>query len=169
MCTWRCSRRETVCFAGLVFLSLYLAGKVHLYDRKGHTLKAWLVWIPIVAATLVAISRTMDYRHHATDVIAGAILGILIAWFTYRLCTSFWIQLERKGLTATNLDYPSLHSVDCHLPYSPRIPRVAPEELQLAPPPPGTVERPVNRDYQRMKNASPENSYRYPTRSSEEV
>lgn len=29
-----------------------------------------------------------DYRHHATDVIAGSILGALIALVTYHLCTT---------------------------------------------------------------------------------
>jgi diacylglycerol diphosphate phosphatase/phosphatidate phosphatase len=26
----------------------------------------------------------MDYRHHAGDVIAGSIIGIVSAWFAYR-------------------------------------------------------------------------------------
>ena len=49
-------------FAGLGFLSFYLAGKLHLFDKKGHTAKAWLSFTPLAGAALVAISRTMDYR-----------------------------------------------------------------------------------------------------------
>jgi diacylglycerol diphosphate phosphatase/phosphatidate phosphatase len=69
----------SVSFAGLGFLSLYLAGKLHLFDRRGHTAsplsacgdlkltakvqgKAWLSLSPLACAALVAISRTMDYR-----------------------------------------------------------------------------------------------------------
>lgn len=26
----------------------------------------------------------MDYRHHASDIIAGSLLGILIGWYSYR-------------------------------------------------------------------------------------
>lgn len=39
----------------------------------------------IMCASLVGISRTMDYRHHSTDVIAGAILGTLIAESVYKV------------------------------------------------------------------------------------
>ncbi|KAL8293650.1 hypothetical protein RQP46_000351 [Phenoliferia psychrophenolica] len=117
----------------LGFLSFYLAGKMHLFDSKGHAIKAWICVIPLMAATLVAISRTMDYRHHATDVLIGGILGLLIAYFTY------------------SLYYPPLGSHKAHLPYSPRIARQAPNSAELpmnhhssdADVPAGTVPRPV--------------------------
>jgi diacylglycerol diphosphate phosphatase/phosphatidate phosphatase len=69
-----------VSFAGLGFFSFYLAGKMHLFDQRGKTvrdfselfriindefsskLKGWLSVAPFAAAALVAISRTMDYR-----------------------------------------------------------------------------------------------------------
>lgn len=57
----------SVSFAGLGFLSFYLAGKLHLFDKKGHTGKAWLSLTPLAGATLVAISRTMDYRRMSLD------------------------------------------------------------------------------------------------------
>jgi diacylglycerol diphosphate phosphatase/phosphatidate phosphatase len=57
---------------------------MRIWDRKGFTLKSWLLLIPITAASLIAISRTMDYRHHSTDVLAGAIMGVLVAWYCYR-------------------------------------------------------------------------------------
>lgn len=62
-------------FAGLGFLSLYLCGKLHIFDHKGHVWKSLLVMIPIMGAILVAISRIMDYRHHPWDVIFGSLLG----------------------------------------------------------------------------------------------
>lgn len=40
----------------------YLAGKLHLFDKRGHTGKAWIAFTPLVGALLVAISRTMDNR-----------------------------------------------------------------------------------------------------------
>ncbi|KAH9951231.1 phosphatidic acid phosphatase type 2/haloperoxidase [Amylocystis lapponica] len=71
-------------------------------------LKAWLTLVPLAAAALVAISRTMDYRHHATDVMTGSLLGFVVAYFSYRQY------------------YPSLAAELSHRPYSPRIKR---EEL----------------------------------------
>ncbi|GAA5988295.1 hypothetical protein JCM10908_002153 [Rhodotorula pacifica] len=99
------SGHSSFAWAGLGYFSLYLAGKMHLFDTRGHAIKSWIAITPLIGATLIAVSRTMDYRHHATDVIAGSILGALIALVTYHLY------------------YPSLFSSKCHLPFSPRIPR----------------------------------------------
>lgn len=98
------SGHASTSFAGFTYLSLYLAGKLHLFDRRGHAVTAWLCGTPLMAATLIAVSRTMDYRHHATDVIAGALLGLIIAYWSYKLY------------------YPSLSHPQSHKPYSPRIP-----------------------------------------------
>lgn len=68
-------------FAGLGFLAFYAAGKLQIWDGKGYTVglvfhcdylpwcfnscvqaKSWLVAVPLVGATLIAVSRTMDYR-----------------------------------------------------------------------------------------------------------
>lgn len=54
-------------FAGLGFFALYMAGKLHLMDQRGHTVKSWIVLVPLMGATAIALTRTMDYRHHATE------------------------------------------------------------------------------------------------------
>ena len=51
------SGHASTSFAGLTFLSLYLAGKMHLYDKRGHAASAWLVFFPMIGAALIAISR----------------------------------------------------------------------------------------------------------------
>jgi len=99
------SGHSSLSFAGLGFLSFYLAGKLHLFDRRGHTGKAWLSLTPLAGAALVAISRTMDYRHHWHDVLIGSLLGLTLAYFSYRQY------------------YPHLSSELSHLPHSPRIKR----------------------------------------------
>jgi diacylglycerol diphosphate phosphatase/phosphatidate phosphatase len=91
-----------------------------ILNSKG---KAWISLAPFLAAALVAISRTMDYRrtclsyhihffsptHHSTrpdhwqDVLVGSTLGAVLAYFSYRQY------------------YPSLASKNSHRPYSPRI------------------------------------------------
>lgn len=107
------SGHSSLSFAGLGFLAFYLAGKLHLFDKRGHTGKAWLSFSPFAAAALVAISRTMDYRHHWHDVLVGSLLGTVLAYFSYRQY------------------YPSLASELSHRPYSPRIPREPEEGLPL--------------------------------------
>ncbi|XVF84726.1 hypothetical protein PTKIN_Ptkin17bG0061500 [Pterospermum kingtungense] len=71
-------------FAGLGFLSLYLSGKVKVFDRKGHIAKLCISFLPLLAASLVAISRVDDYWHHWNDVFAGGFLGLVVAAFCYR-------------------------------------------------------------------------------------
>lgn len=56
-------------FAGLGFLSWYLAGKIKAFDRRGHVAKLCIVLLPLLLATMVAISRVDDYWHHWQDVL----------------------------------------------------------------------------------------------------
>ncbi|XP_065848460.1 lipid phosphate phosphatase 2-like isoform X2 [Euphorbia lathyris] len=70
-------------FAGLGFLSLYLSGKIQAFDRKGHVAKLCIVFLPLLSACLVGISRVDDYWHHWQDVFAGGLLGLTIATFCY--------------------------------------------------------------------------------------
>jgi diacylglycerol diphosphate phosphatase/phosphatidate phosphatase len=63
-------------FAGLGFLSLYLSGKIKVFDRRGHVAKLCIVFLPLLAASLVGISRVDDYWHHWQDVFAGGLLGL---------------------------------------------------------------------------------------------
>ncbi|ORX98717.1 PAP2-domain-containing protein, partial [Basidiobolus meristosporus CBS 931.73] len=89
-------------FAGLAYLSLYIAGKMLLFDGRGHAYKGFLVSLPIMGAVMVGISRICDYRHHWSDVVAGAIIGMSTAYFSYRQY------------------FPSLRAHNCDKPFSPR-------------------------------------------------
>ncbi|KAK3826727.1 MAG: phosphatidic acid phosphatase type 2/haloperoxidase [Linnemannia gamsii] len=77
------SGHASTAFAGLVYLALWMGGKMHVFDRKGYSLKPVLLFMPILAAILIAVSRVQDYRHSATDVTWGAIIGIIFAVFSY--------------------------------------------------------------------------------------
>jgi diacylglycerol diphosphate phosphatase/phosphatidate phosphatase len=70
-------------FAGLGFLAWYLAGKINLFDHKGHVAKLCLVVAPLLSAALIAVSRVDDYWHHWQDVFAGGLIGSVIASFCY--------------------------------------------------------------------------------------
>lgn len=63
-------------FAGLGFLAFYLSGKMQAFDGKGHVAKLCLVFLPLLGAALVGVSRVNDYWHHWQDVFAGAIIGL---------------------------------------------------------------------------------------------
>nr|XP_051225311.1 lipid phosphate phosphatase 2-like isoform X1 [Lolium perenne] len=70
-------------FAGLGFLSWYLAGKITIFDRRGHVAKLCIVILPLLVAVMVAVSRVDDYWHHWTDVCTGGILGTVVASVCY--------------------------------------------------------------------------------------
>ncbi|CAH7668215.1 phosphatidic acid phosphatase type 2/haloperoxidase [Phakopsora pachyrhizi] len=100
------SGHSSAAWSGLGYLSLYMAGKFHVFDRNHlkiySTIKLWVSIAPIFAATLIAISRTMDYRHHWEDVLIGSLIGLGFSYLSYR-----------------NYYYP-LSSKQSHRPYSPR-------------------------------------------------
>ncbi|XP_041011007.1 lipid phosphate phosphatase 2-like isoform X1 [Juglans microcarpa x Juglans regia] len=70
-------------FAGLGFLAWYLSGKFRAFDHRGHVAKLCIVFMPILLAVLVGVSRVDDYWHHWQDVFAGGLLGMTIASFCY--------------------------------------------------------------------------------------
>ncbi|KAI9834404.1 MAG: hypothetical protein M1819_003015 [Sarea resinae] len=78
------SGHSSTAFSGLFFLSLYLAGKLHVMDTRGEVWKTFVVLVPALGAALIADSRIMDARHHPFDVLSGSLLGIVVAWCAYR-------------------------------------------------------------------------------------
>ncbi|CAN4079934.1 unnamed protein product [Withania somnifera] len=77
------SGHTSLSFAGLGFLSLYLSGKIQAFDCRGHVAKLCLVLLPLLLASLVAISRVDDYWHHWQDVFAGGLIGLVVATLCY--------------------------------------------------------------------------------------
>jgi len=65
----------------MTFLALYVFGKVGVTEYITVVFNAFLMMV----AVWVAITRTADYEHHATDVIAGGILGLVLGVVVYRL------------------------------------------------------------------------------------
>lgn len=84
-------------FAGLFYLSIYLAGKLHVLDAKGEVWRSFIVMVPTLGAALITGTRIMDARHHPFDVITGALLGILVAWGAYRQYFPPVTETWRKG------------------------------------------------------------------------
>ena len=61
-----------------------------------------MVVAPLIGAAMIAISRLQDYRHDVFDVTVGSILGMSMAYFSYRRY------------------YPPLRSARCNEPYPSR-------------------------------------------------
>jgi len=91
------SGHSSVSFAGLFYLSIYIAGKLHVLDAKGEVWRTFLVMVPALGAALITGTRIMDARHHPFDVISGALLGILVAWGSYRQYFPPVSETWRKG------------------------------------------------------------------------
>ncbi|CAM8879654.1 unnamed protein product [Rhodiola kirilowii] len=70
-------------FAGLGFFAWYIAGKVKAFNRRGHVAKLCIVFLPLLIAALIAVSRVDDYWHHWQDVFTGGLIGLTIATFCY--------------------------------------------------------------------------------------
>ena len=49
-----------------------------MFDRRGHVAKLCIVFLPLLVACLIGISRVDDYWHHWQDVFAGGLLGLYL-------------------------------------------------------------------------------------------
>ncbi|KAK9463248.1 phosphatidic acid phosphatase type 2/haloperoxidase [Lipomyces oligophaga] len=96
---WRSwpSGHSSTAFAGLGYLSFFLAGKLSLYDTRGEAWKAAIVMFPLLGAGAIATSRIKDHRHHGTDVLSGSIIGLAVAWAAYRLYYPSLADTARQG------------------------------------------------------------------------
>jgi len=101
---WRSfpSGHSSFSFAGLGFMSLWIAGQFHVLRPTTSLLAMIASLVPALGAGLIAISRCEDARHDVEDVVCGSLLGIAIAWLCYRRY------------------YPGLRSRGCDVPYPPR-------------------------------------------------
>jgi len=93
------SGHSSFAFCVMSYLSLYIAGQIHLMDKKSYIWKYFVVFVPYMIAFMVALSRVFDYRHHWQDVTVGSIIGLFFGIVTY-----FYY-------------FPSLFSQNCDIPY----------------------------------------------------
>ncbi|EKG12839.1 Phosphatidic acid phosphatase type 2/haloperoxidase [Macrophomina phaseolina MS6] len=86
------SGHTTAAFAGFVYLSLYLNAKLKLASNYHPAFwKLIAVMAPLLGATLIGGALTIDEYHNWYDVLAGAVIGTLMAFTSYRmLYASIW-------------------------------------------------------------------------------
>lgn len=90
-------------FAGLGFISLFFSAHFNLFDGSGRLYKLIIFLIPLLTATLISISRIVDYRHHWDDVLAGGIIGCSSAltgyFYFYPLLFESSITESKQGIS----------------------------------------------------------------------
>lgn len=86
------SGHSTAAFAGFVFLYLYLNAKLKVWSNYHPALwKLVVIYAPILGATLIAGSLTIDEYHNWYDIVAGGIIGTVMAFSAYRMVyASVW-------------------------------------------------------------------------------
>lgn len=77
------SGHSSMSFAGLFYLTLWISGQLAAGDWVVGSWRTVIAWIPTLGATLIALTRTQDYRHHFVDVTLGSLLGLGIAYWSY--------------------------------------------------------------------------------------
>lgn len=86
------SGHSTAAFAGFVFLYLYLNAKLKVWSNYHPAMwKLIATYAPILGATLIAGALTIDEYHNWYDCLAGAIIGTVMAFSSYRMVyASIW-------------------------------------------------------------------------------
>jgi hypothetical protein len=87
-------------FAGLTYLSLFLAGRFRLFaahSSHGKHLYAYIITaVPLLLAAFVTSSRVSDFRHRGTDVLGGASIGVFFAILAFRYYYP-WLNSQLSG------------------------------------------------------------------------
>lgn len=86
------SGHSTAAFAGFIFLYLYLNAKLKVFSNYHPSYwKLVALYAPVLGATLIGGALTIDEFHNWYDVVAGAIIGTVMAVSAYRMVyASVW-------------------------------------------------------------------------------
>lgn len=86
------SGHTTAAFAGFVFLYLYLNAKLKVFSNYHPAMwKLVVLYMPILGACLIGGALTIDEYHNWYDILAGAVIGSVMAFSGYRMVyASVW-------------------------------------------------------------------------------
>ncbi|ELP87979.1 phosphatidic acid phosphatase type 2 domain containing protein 1B, putative [Entamoeba invadens IP1] len=77
------SGHSAASFNGFGYFSLYVAGELRVFSDKPEMWRLIPVIVPFILAGIIVISRTRDYYHNFSDIIAGSIIGLFSAIIGY--------------------------------------------------------------------------------------
>ncbi|OAL43623.1 acid phosphatase/Vanadium-dependent haloperoxidase [Pyrenochaeta sp. DS3sAY3a] len=86
------SGHTTAAFAGFVFLYLYLNAKLKVFANYHPAMwKLIALYAPLLGAVLIGGALTIDEYHNWYDILAGAFIGTIMAFSSYRMVyASIW-------------------------------------------------------------------------------
>jgi diacylglycerol diphosphate phosphatase/phosphatidate phosphatase len=86
------SGHTTAAFAGFIYLSLYLNAKLKVFANYHPAMwKLIAIYAPVLGACLIGGALTIDEYHNWYDVAAGATIGTIMAFSSYRMVyASIW-------------------------------------------------------------------------------
>ncbi|KAF2262658.1 PAP2-domain-containing protein [Lojkania enalia] len=86
------SGHTTAAFAGFVFLYLYLNAKLKVFANYHPAMwKLIALYAPVLGACLIGGALTIDEYHNWYDILAGAVIGTIMAFSAYRMVyASVW-------------------------------------------------------------------------------
>ncbi|KAL0237632.1 hypothetical protein PCE1_001026 [Barthelona sp. PCE] len=61
------------------------------------------VFLPTLIAIVVGVTRSTDYRHHPTDIVAGLVLGAIVSFFTFLV---YYFERRKDEEHSPKLNYP---------------------------------------------------------------
>eukprot|EP01116_Phalansterium_solitarium_P013496 TRINITY_DN30875_c0_g1_i1.p1 TRINITY_DN30875_c0_g1~~TRINITY_DN30875_c0_g1_i1.p1 ORF type:complete len:342 (+),score=81.28 TRINITY_DN30875_c0_g1_i1:915-1940(+) len=80
------SGHSSISMAGLTFLGFFLVWVIAIFKPSRHNQLSGTVFIvPVLAAAIVAATRVKDYWHQTDDVILGSLIGLGVAFWSFRL------------------------------------------------------------------------------------
>lgn len=81
------SGHATAAFAGFVYLYLYLNAKLKVFANYHPAMwKLVAIYAPLLGACLIGGALTIDEFHNWYDIVAGAVIGTVMAFSAYRMC-----------------------------------------------------------------------------------
>ncbi|KPA82912.1 phosphatidic acid phosphatase protein-like protein [Leptomonas pyrrhocoris] len=104
------SGHSSTSFAVFTVMSFFFVAYLRPFARQASFTRLLICLCPLIVPTICAVSRTRDYKHHFSDIVAGALIGIACALMAFY--GSFRQVGGAAGIyfcrTAADVDYDQL-------------------------------------------------------------